>query len=824
MSPVVGADWSRLPVELQQRAQWCLAGPDKAPCLVGQTGLYNASPTMGPWLDFATACHYAQQYQCHIGYILTQDDPFTCIDMDVKDAESRDKDGQVIPLEQRTPQSHLDFYSGVVQFANSYTELSASGKGLHVWVHGSIGAGRRGKGMEVYSQERFIICTGNSLAGMVYHNLLGKVVPSITLEGVLPVVNGDMILQSLVQELGVATSSIELTEVEQKLTDAEIWSRATTAGNGEKFIDLCAGRWQGHLFPSQSEADLALMSMFTFYSKSNEQCRRMFRLTELGKRAKAVQDDRYLDRTLQIIRGRQAKELATAEHGAMIAATLLKNSRTAEPRASLVAPASPQGAPIPSEEPTVNPKVHNFVLNLDQGQHAEPHPNEVAYVPPEVEGIPWPPGLVGAIAGFIYQSAPRPVKEVAIVAALGLMAGVTGKAYNIGQTGINLYIILIARSAIGKEAMHSGIGHILRSPCGVVLNRFVDYTDYASGPALTKAMEEFPSFVNVSGEWGRKLQRMADDRKEGPMQQLRTVMTNLYQKSGAASVMGGLGYSNREQNVASVSAVAYSMIGETTPGTFYDSLTQSMMEDGFLSRFNIIEYMGERPPENKNQMTQVPEGISDAIASIAGHCAPIVKGASANAIQIPYSPEAHAIVEAFNMECDGNIRTAGGDESIRQIWNRAHLKAVRVAGVLAASDNHTVPEITVTHIEWAISLIRTDAASMLAKIQGGDIGLDDTARFRKLQGILESFIGGRLAGSYKVDPRMVKDGLIPRSYLQIRTSQIRCFQNYRLGATLALDHTIKTALDSGYIMEVSKDKTVELYGYHGRCFRVLAID
>ncbi|WP_230685815.1 hypothetical protein, partial [Streptococcus pneumoniae] len=50
----------------------------------------------------------------------------------------------------------------------------------------------------------------------------------------------------------------------------------------------------------------------------------MFRATELGKREKAIKNNRYLDFTLSVIRGRQEREDEAQEHGKQLAEQLMK--------------------------------------------------------------------------------------------------------------------------------------------------------------------------------------------------------------------------------------------------------------------------------------------------------------------------------------------------------------------------------------------------------------------------------------------------------------------------------------------------------------------
>lgn len=135
---------------------------------------------------------------------------------------------------------------------NTYTELSRSGKGLHIWCLGEIGAGRRRDRIEVYSQERYMICTGRVVMGAELQER-------------------QELLNTMIAEMGPAGGkAIELVEIGETDSDEVLWNRAATAYNDYKFKELCSGQWKELGYKSQSEADLALMSMFTFYSASNE--------------------------------------------------------------------------------------------------------------------------------------------------------------------------------------------------------------------------------------------------------------------------------------------------------------------------------------------------------------------------------------------------------------------------------------------------------------------------------------------------------------------------------------------------------------------------
>lgn len=76
---------------------------------------------------------------------------------------------------------------------------------------------------------------------------------------------------------GSVAAAVYAGVAEAKESDEEVLARATAAANGQKFADLYAGRWQDY-YPSQSEADFALVDIIAFYTQNRAQIARMFRV------------------------------------------------------------------------------------------------------------------------------------------------------------------------------------------------------------------------------------------------------------------------------------------------------------------------------------------------------------------------------------------------------------------------------------------------------------------------------------------------------------------------------------------------------------------
>lgn len=236
-----------IPMELKKVSQWvCWQGEAKIPKnpFNGQNARSNDKNTWGTFEQAVKAC---ESFGFDgLGFMFAP--PYFGIDLD----HCLDK---------------LDFVDEFVETLQSYTEISRSGNGIHIICKGKLPDGSRRKGgVEMYSEGRYFICTGN------VYNAQYTEIKDCT-ESV-------KILHSKYLPNAVPKAEIKR-DVLIDMDDAEIVDKARNCKSGTLFTMLYAGEWEG-LFPSQSEADLALCNQLAFWTGRNEtQMDRIFRSSGL---------------------------------------------------------------------------------------------------------------------------------------------------------------------------------------------------------------------------------------------------------------------------------------------------------------------------------------------------------------------------------------------------------------------------------------------------------------------------------------------------------------------------------------------------------------
>ena len=146
-----------IPHDLCERPQWVTwkyIDGRKVP-FNGRTGQAAKSNDPATWATFDEACQAAQhRHHAGIGYVLSADDPFVGIDLD----DCIQDDNTIAPIA-----------AAIIDTMHTYSEISPSGKGVKLWVRGTIPASVAAKPIgdgvkiEMYSTGRFFTVTGNQL-------------------------------------------------------------------------------------------------------------------------------------------------------------------------------------------------------------------------------------------------------------------------------------------------------------------------------------------------------------------------------------------------------------------------------------------------------------------------------------------------------------------------------------------------------------------------------------------------------------------------------------------------------------------------------------
>lgn len=236
-----------LPEEIRLLPQWmCWCGEKKYPIspVTEQRGRVNDPKVWGTFDEAVKACE-KNRYD-GVGFVFRKDGGYFGVDLD-KCLKNK------------------AFCDEFVETLQSYNEYSRSGTGLHILCKGTLPDGSRRKGgIEMYSEGRWFICTGN-----IYNPKYKEIVDCT--ETIKPLRR---------KYMPTETKNLIKPHTKTHIDDVDIIRYICMSKYSVIFNLLYQGEWSG-LHQSQSEADFELCCLLARYTSNAEQIDRLFRKSKL---------------------------------------------------------------------------------------------------------------------------------------------------------------------------------------------------------------------------------------------------------------------------------------------------------------------------------------------------------------------------------------------------------------------------------------------------------------------------------------------------------------------------------------------------------------
>lgn len=811
-----------IPQELRELNQWAFSDISLKPpfnkiprnCKTGKAAKSNDRTT---WSSFADFVALGANPNYRIGFMLSKQDSYCVIDLDVK---------------ADTPEQQIKYFEAVVARFNSYTERSTSGRGFHIWLkdaHNEPGV-RSGK-EELYTQERYIICTGDVYLDRPIRSVNDCIDDFNSYKAKLSLgrksaskgdksdesykLNFERISKAI--ETNKEVSSWKRTDIQLSADDIKLIEYIKTMPDGYLFDDLMNG-YSTNYFQSASEADFALCKILCKYTQDDIQVLKIFKSSKLGEREKVSRRLDYPKRTIANARSQVELEKAGASFNTLTAIKV-KEKFMQE-----------------SEKQThEKSKFEKDFFNLDY----------------KLEKLPYPPAgtKLEKLCRWIYEASFCAVDEISIITGIAAFAGLFGHQYNVSGTGLNLYLMLIAKSGVGKNAIndcldrlqkrveeYSGSGGAGGGFCvekgksdgSMQIYTFMTQQYYASSAALMSlfAEDNRRSVVSVWSEFGQKLKQFSVARADSRMAEMKQLLTSIYDKSGKDAYIGGIKYSNKTNDKVVKDSFAFSIIGETTPGAYEDGINSSMAEDGFLSRFITIEYNGDT--ENNVYHTEDKPDVPLEILELF-HA--VFYSTADHGIKVEMTEDAKWIYTEFLNHKD-RMLSGVDNEAIRQLWSRAPLKALKLAALLACGENLDDPIIDGVHLQWALEVLRYSIQKLFKRINETGLATAEKAsvQLQEMKRVIGEFVKKGLKGelpekfSKFVDlTSIVPKITIPHSYLSSRLTMLKSFSN-SANTIKSIESAEIDLINQGAIIEVSRKEALEDFNFTGRLFRIADVN
>lgn len=447
----------------------------------------------------------------------------------------------------------------------------------------------------------------------------------------------------------------------------------------------------------------------------------------------------------------------------------------------------------------------------------------------------YPYDNVGRLAENLYRMSPYPNQTQAIATAFAVVAGIAGRRWHVNGNGLNLFIMCLAETGSGKETLNNAAMSIFqdlarlegRDQSTIGFSRIKEYigpSRYSSETAMYKALSKKPKQLSLMAEMSFFFEAASkgDDLHASGV---RRALLDLRTKSGPLSFIKGKAYAKEEDNHGDVYSPTVSLIGEGQPDKFYRALSEADAEDGLLNRFDVFDCSrSSRGPRNREMAYALDAEIIQrfmplARAAVADLAGPEVKP---EMDRVRFSPEAQALSDQYEAEIIDKLNMKA-DLLRYQLLNRSLVRAWVYGALMACADlknSGDVPIISGEQMAYAIDLVYRERMFLLGMFESDATGEGDANRLAYL---MEKARAAVLASRSSLMTRYMKNHcIVSHHFLWDNCKTNPHFKNNKnVGASEMMLRTIKTAIDSGFLVKI--DPLSDLYRdglLRGVCYRV----
>jgi len=322
------------------------------------------------------------------------------------------------------------------------------------------------------------------------------------------------------------------------------------------------------------------------------------------------------------------------------------------------------------------------------------------------------PGLLGLITDWICDSARKPQRGGALLAAIELIGTAAGRKYaGPTLTGTHLYGLFLAPSGAAKDHPLKCIGRILHAS---TMAPHFGPSGFMSMSALINRMSRQPLTLTCIDEFGSFLGRIngkrASTHEKAITGVLRTAWGSSFDTMAPPEWAGRVG--------EPIHSPALSLFCVSTHQEFFDNLEGGDVYNGFLNRFLLISTQRkvvEREPTADKMV--VPAPIVDGMLAIYTSGNPLARASSHSSISdapmivVPWldgpGSAAHRIYQGLAQDVER--REAEAAFLARTVEMAQRLAVIRAIGI-----NPAAPSVSPEDIEWGRQIALWSAERMMA--------------------------------------------------------------------------------------------------------------